>query len=480
MPYVRQRGNQVLIVHGERIPGTGKVEQHVLFTLYSQPEAREAIGGSASRFESLLEQAHPELRFDWKRIRKEIERLTAQLPERFDYDEARQAGRFREAMRAFARQLMLADPQHLIGSARLVKQNRHELAFLRELIDWRLQVCEQEESEWNQDNPFHWRFTLQGRDLPSDTEELLAGYWERRELERAEPLFRLGVECFEGYADGHNYLGLIALERGRLDEAITQFQRTVDVGRRRLPRRVARGDWWSVLETRPYMRGLRNLALALNRAGRWEEALAVCDRLESECGDRITAESHRASVYLNTGRFPEAAGAAIGLRQLDASESLVAALAQVETGQHRAALASLIHGALNSPRAVRMLAGLSTLRPKTATAARDHNTGVELLHVLHRYLRERRRSGPRFLAQALKAPAVQALLQRKQQLEKLHEDEVAARLPPPSDAFRKAREMETLAFAESVAARIADALGLPDAAPLLAVRRGRRRRPTIH
>ena len=126
MPYVRLRGNQVLIVHGEREKSqrTGRVEQRTLFTLYSQAEAREAVGGGAGRFEHLIESAHPDLRFDWKQIRREITRLVPNLPETYDYDEARQRGRFRQALCDFARELMLTDAQRLVSSARLVEESR--------------------------------------------------------------------------------------------------------------------------------------------------------------------------------------------------------------------------------------------------------------------------------------------------------------------------------------------------------------------
>ena len=44
MAYVRRRGNQLAIVQGERDPQTRKVQQRILFTLYSKPEALEALG----------------------------------------------------------------------------------------------------------------------------------------------------------------------------------------------------------------------------------------------------------------------------------------------------------------------------------------------------------------------------------------------------------------------------------------------------
>lgn len=53
MPYVRLRGNQILIVHGEREPGTGEVEQRILFTLKAEAEARKAAGSGAGSFEYL-------------------------------------------------------------------------------------------------------------------------------------------------------------------------------------------------------------------------------------------------------------------------------------------------------------------------------------------------------------------------------------------------------------------------------------------
>lgn len=43
MAYVRARGDQLTIVQGEREPETGKVEQRILFTLYSKAEALEAL-----------------------------------------------------------------------------------------------------------------------------------------------------------------------------------------------------------------------------------------------------------------------------------------------------------------------------------------------------------------------------------------------------------------------------------------------------
>jgi tetratricopeptide (TPR) repeat protein len=103
----------------------------------------------------------------------------------------------------------------------------------------------------NADNPFYRRFALQGRDVPPDTEEHAAGLYERREHQRAAAVFRLLVDCFDGYAEGYNYLGLIALSQRQLDEAIEHFRKTIELGRKRFPARIGKKRYWSDHATRP-------------------------------------------------------------------------------------------------------------------------------------------------------------------------------------------------------------------------------------
>ncbi len=42
MAYVRKKGNQLAIVHGERAAGSGEVVQNTLFTFFSKAEAYRA------------------------------------------------------------------------------------------------------------------------------------------------------------------------------------------------------------------------------------------------------------------------------------------------------------------------------------------------------------------------------------------------------------------------------------------------------
>src|SRR3989338_9909219 len=153
MAYVRQRGNQIAIVQGERDPKTGKVDQRILFTLYSKAEALEALGrrnghGSAP-FRSLLESQYPEIRFNWKTIGQAISANIDVLPNLYEYKGAHLHHRFRKELCAFVRQLILADPQDLMSAAELIQKNRQELRYVADLIQWRLKICDQKENKWN-------------------------------------------------------------------------------------------------------------------------------------------------------------------------------------------------------------------------------------------------------------------------------------------------------------------------------------------
>lgn len=419
MAYVRQRGKQLAIVHGQRDPETGKVEQRILFTIYSRAEARELLGGGAEggqrRFRAFMEHCYPEMRFRWKEIRSAIAGKLDVLPETYEYDADRLGGQFRSDLCAFTRQIALADPQWLFSAAQIIKAHRHELAFVRELVDWRLSTCDREETEWGGDDPFHWRFALSGREVPGDVEEMASVLYEKGRLEEARAAFRLLIESFEGYAEGHNYLGLIALAREELAEAIREFERTVDLARRKFRRRIAKRDYGDVLETRPYLRGLSNLCITLSRAGRHGEALAICDRLERETGDDIAATAHRAAIYLNMGRWAEALSAGDRLHRLYAEENLVAGFAAFELGHSEEAAWRFLHAALNHPRAARMIVGLKTpaLSRSGYEDVRDHNAGVDLLRDLRGFLSVQSPSSRRFFRELLRRPDVEAILFEK-------------------------------------------------------------------
>ena len=191
---------------------------------------------------------------------------------------------------------MLTDPQDLATSARVIQEHRYELEYLANLITWRVKLRGHEQREGTAGDEFCWQYALRGwgHDVPPEIEEDAVGFYDSGDHERAAPIFQLLVDCFDRYAEGHNYLGLIALARSDFAAAIARFEKTIELGRRLFPAQIGKKRYWADHDTRPFMRGLRNLTIALVEAGRFDEALKVCDRLEHECGDIESASWHRA------------------------------------------------------------------------------------------------------------------------------------------------------------------------------------------
>ncbi len=404
MAYVRKRGNQLAIVHGTRDPQNGKVEQHVLYTLYSKPEALEILGRgrpeSPVQFTSSLEEQHPDVHFDWDKIRAAIEKGLDTLPPTYDYVGTRLREHFRPELRRFARRLIETDPQWLTSSWELIEEHRQELEFIRDLIDWRLKIERPTPTaaEWMADNPFCWRYAMSGREGPSEAEDFARRYYEEGDLDKAEVVFSMLTEMFDGYAEGYNYLGLIAFDREDSALAIKRFQKGIELGRKLFPKRVAKDRWWSDHATRPYMRGLSNLALTYNHAGLHEKALEICERLKNECHDDIRAATHEAAARLSTGDWQGALDAALHIHQLCPEESLTAALAAHELARVHEARVWFLHATMNRPRTVAMILDEPMPRPKGNEEVTDHDGGVAMHGSIGGYFERRRPTSQRFFA----------------------------------------------------------------------------------
>lgn len=449
MAYVRRRGNQLAIVHGVRNPDSKKVEQEVLFTLYSRAEALEAIGAvepsSATRFRSLLQHRYSPLKFDWEEIENGIRENLEHLPESYDYRESRLKGHFREDLVGFARQLMFADPHELDSSAWVIDQHRDELRFVSELIEWRLDTPPAKASEWTTDNRFLWRHALQ-RGVPPEIEEMAAEYYEKGELTRALGAFKLLTKAFPDYADGQNYLGLLALEARQLDEAQQHFAAATRLGRKLLPKRVSKTSWWTNHATRPYMRGLMNLTLTLVQSGQYDEALRNCDLLENECHEIESASAHRAAVYLNLASWLKARATALRIHQSNPGASMVAAMAAFELGSLVEARVLFLHAVLNVPRTVAMFLGVKGVEPspKSHYEVSDHNGGIALRHSLSGYLANQSATAKRFFAAQWRDEQVAKL---RAQLEQANRRWDADRTGADKKAFDTMTRMRRFDFA---------------------------------
>ncbi len=410
MPYVRAKGNQICIVHGERDSTTKQVQQRVLFTLYSKAEAIAALGGARDQFRRVVESEHQDVKIDWKKIDVGINEQMGVLPDLYAYRDQAETG-FRDALVGFAKELLVADPQNLVTSARLLQAHHHELEYLRELIDWRLKLRDQDESAWNKDNPFFWRASLQRREVPTDCWEQLGALYGKGEHEKCGALAQLLIDAWPNFAVGHNYLGLIARDRGDFDAAVEHFERGLTVGRTLFPKRIRKDSWWSNTDTRPYIRSLVWLAQTHNRRGDQSMALTYCDRLEQECAQDITAATTRGPTFLNAGLWGQAAKAARYVVGIYPQESFTLAFALHELGETDEAMAYLLHGALNHPRTALMLAGLTrATAPASFDEAEDHNLGVDLLRDIHQYLTGRGTKARSSLKALLQREPLAALL----------------------------------------------------------------------
>ncbi len=400
MPYVRRRGAHLAIVHGSRHPETKKVEQQVLMTLHSKAEALAALGRTSEKrgwsFRQWMEHRYPEIRFNWPKLEKAIEEQMDDLPDIAKSREERATGGFDTALAAFTRHVLESDPQTLDSAREAIEKNRAVLQWLVDLVDWRLEASARTEpSEWSRD-PFGWRLALGSGTMDPELEEGVANRMHDGREDEAEAIFLFLVKLYENYAEGWNYLGLISLERGDFAEALERFETCQRVGRKLFPRRIPKRDYWSRLETRPYMRGLMNQCIALGLMGRYAKALRLAERLEHECGDDIMAAVYRAAIFLNTGEWRLAYDAALHTANLYPTESLVAAFAAFELGELEEARARFRHATLNHPRGVGIVLGKRTPEPANTTEARDHNAGVTLVRSLSGYLSKRSTKTKRF------------------------------------------------------------------------------------
>lgn len=456
MPYVRVRGNQLAIVHGVREPGTGKVQQQILFTIYSKPEAL-AISGNGTdgsrRFRAFWAHKYPDIKLDWKKISRAIADNTSVLPDHYDYGPERLRQRFHADLCTFARQLMLTDPQDLATSAKVLQDHRRELEFLADLITWRLKLCDREQSEWTADDEFCWKFALRGwgRNVPPELEEQAAELYNRHDYDQAAAIFQLLIDCFDGYADGYNYLGLIALGRNDPRAAITHFEKTIELGRKLFPAKIAKKHYWSDHHTRPYMRGLRNLTLALIEDRRFDDALRTCDRLEQECGDLEHAVWHRATIGLNT-RDWAAVSPCEGYLEVDPSSGFLVAFAEYERGRLDRALTPFLRAALSAPRAARMLADktMELRSPVPYDEARDHNSGVSLSRALHVFRTKQSRRSKQFFRAVVRDPRVASLLDEVIALRGVRNNERGR------EAFDRLHELQSSRFAATLASELAN------------------------
>lgn len=458
MPYVRTHGKQITIVQGDRDKTTGKVQQRPLFTLYSKIEATAAIGDAnkedAACFEQLLTEAYPKLKFKWPELREEIRQRIDVLPDIYPLRKVRSEDTFEKAMDEFVRQLVVTSPTTSHAGRETLKKYSANLSTLQSIINIQLKHAEdypsRPDGSFDLVDKFCWRYALQGSAVPDDLEEYAADIFASGDLETAKQIFLLLVRCFPAYAEGYNYLGLIALQERAPKEAVEFFKSAVKYGRDLFPLKIADDDYWSDLNTRPFIRGLRNLALALNQAQQYREALAVCGQLEKESGfvGVDTAAAQRAAAHLNLHEWDASLSNATFMDEVHPYLGFVAAFANYELGDIKEAAKYFIYASLNNPHSAHLLVDKKMVKPATAEEVEDHNNGLNLIYSLPRFWQLQSAKSKKFFRKLIDREDIQKCI-----AESLHCGRIFYSQRVSDEEFERWHHLRSIEFAEEFVAK---------------------------
>lgn len=274
MPFVRRKRGQVLLVHNERIEGSSRVRQRELHRFASPAELRAVLPhGEWAKWTRSVEWREDAIEFHWPPIR---ERLQVELDA---WDAAPSGATHRrdgKIERLAAELVVELAPLSLAQAADavLVDRVRPLLLSLRDSLSRLISPARR-----GPDGP-----APKESDMPSlvplrpaSADHLFdegMEHWWAGDRRRALTVFRRVLAIDPHHADAHNHLGIASLDAKKPKIAERHFRAAIDGGARHVTRDGARVAW-NVLENRPYLRGLGNLALALAAQRQWAEAHGI-------------------------------------------------------------------------------------------------------------------------------------------------------------------------------------------------------------
>ncbi|MBN1190796.1 MAG: tetratricopeptide repeat protein, partial [Dehalococcoidales bacterium] len=97
---------------------------------------------------------------------------------------------------------------------------------------------------------------------------------EQGDEETAGRYFFKSIEIDPTFADGYNHLGNIAWRKDDWKQALVLYQKAFESARPEVEK-IPEGDFWLMLETRPYMRALDGLGLTYWKLGNLDESLRI-------------------------------------------------------------------------------------------------------------------------------------------------------------------------------------------------------------
>lgn len=112
------------------------------------------------------------------------------------------------------------------------------------------------------------------RERAEDTLDQGLDLLEQGKEEEAGRYFFNSIEIDPTYADGYNHLANIAWRKGDWKQAEGLYQKAFELAEPEV-KDIPKGEFWSILESRPYMRALHGLGLTAWKQSRLEEAIGV-------------------------------------------------------------------------------------------------------------------------------------------------------------------------------------------------------------
>lgn len=298
MPFVRRKRGQVLVVHNVR--EDGKVKQQTLHQFLAPAELEAVLTEEFETWKRAMAWRYPDYRFNWSRLKGRLEEALAEWEaEPTGANQRRDNKVRREAAGLLVGLEGLSAAR--VADKEVVSELLPTLVALRASID---RITGARTS-----NPAVLMQPSENRDAFSEADAVFDSgmeYWWSGERREAKRLFKKALKIDPLHADAHNHLAIDAMDRGQLTQAEKHLSKAQQGGARVFD--CDTDAKWDIIEHRPFLRALLNLALVRRRQGRYEDALRVHRAvLSNDPGLAYSVERLMAEEHHQLGEFDQAA-----------------------------------------------------------------------------------------------------------------------------------------------------------------------------